>query len=104
MTKKLHSTTFFQSATFITYNLPSLRMLILLYINIIVFSVNEFKNYKFPFGLYWCKNSSPTLREERRLSELEKRVLRRIFGTKRDEIIGVWRKPHNEELDKSYSL
>jgi hypothetical protein len=40
--------------------------------------------------------------EERRLRLLENRVLRRIFGTKRDEIIREWRKLHNEELNDLY--
>jgi hypothetical protein len=39
------------------------------------------------------------LREERRLREFENRVLRRIFGPKKDEIIGEWRNLHNEELN-----
>jgi len=39
-----------------------------------------------------------TLREERRLRVFENRVLRRIFGPKRDEVTGECRKPHNEEL------
>jgi uncharacterized membrane protein len=38
------------------------------------------------------------LREERRLREFENRMLRRIFGPKRDERKGEWRKLHNEEL------
>jgi hypothetical protein len=38
------------------------------------------------------------LREERRLRVFENRMLRRIFGPKRDEVTGVWRKLHNEEL------
>jgi hypothetical protein len=38
------------------------------------------------------------LREERRLSVPENRVLRRIFGPKRDEVTGEWRRLHNEEL------
>jgi hypothetical protein len=42
------------------------------------------------------------LREERRLRVFENRVLRRIFGSKRDEVTGEWRKPHNEELDVLY--
>jgi len=42
-----------------------------------------------------------TLREEYRLEEhrFENRVLRRIFGPKRDEVTGEWRKLHNEELN-----
>ena len=43
------------------------------------------------------------LREERRLRVFENRVLRRIFGPKRDEVIGEWRKLHNEELNDLYS-
>jgi hypothetical protein len=42
------------------------------------------------------------LREERRLRVLENRVLRRIFGPKRDEVTGEWRKLHNEELHDLY--
>jgi hypothetical protein len=38
------------------------------------------------------------LREEHRLRVFEKRMLRRIFGPKRDEAIANWRKLHNEEL------
>jgi hypothetical protein len=43
------------------------------------------------------------LREERRLRVFENRVLRRIFGPKRDEVTGEWRKLHNEELNDLYS-
>jgi len=42
------------------------------------------------------------LREERRLRVFEKRVLRRVFGPKRDEVTGEWRKLHNEELNNLY--
>jgi PAS domain-containing protein len=44
-----------------------------------------------------------TLREEHRLRVFENRVLRRIFGPKRDEVTGEWRKLHNEELHDLYS-
>jgi len=44
------------------------------------------------------------LREERRLRVFEKRVLRRVFGSKREEVTGEWRKLHNEELRDLYSL
>jgi hypothetical protein len=47
---------------------------------------------------------SLTLREERRLRVFENRVLRRVFGPKRDEVRGEWRKLHNEELNDVYSL
>jgi hypothetical protein len=46
---------------------------------------------------------SLTLREELRLGVLENRVLRIIFGPKRDEVTGEWRKLHNEELHDLYS-
>jgi hypothetical protein len=44
------------------------------------------------------------LREDRRLRVFENRVLRRIFGPKRDEVTGEWRKLHNEELNGLYLL
>jgi len=44
------------------------------------------------------------MREEYRLRVFEKRVLRRIFGPKRDEVTGEWRKLHNEELNDLYSI
>jgi hypothetical protein len=47
---------------------------------------------------------SLTLREEQRLRVFENRVLRRIFGLKRDEEMGIWRKMHNEALHYLYSL
>jgi hypothetical protein len=43
------------------------------------------------------------LREEHRLGVFENRVLRRIFGPKRDEVTREWRKLHNEELHNLYS-
>jgi hypothetical protein len=49
--------------------------------------------------LYGCVAWSLTLREERRLRVFENRVLRRVFGPKRDEVTGEWRKLHNEELN-----
>jgi hypothetical protein len=53
--------------------------------------------------LYGCQTLSLTLREECRLRVFENRVLRRIFGPKRDEVTGSWRKLHNEELHGLYS-
>jgi hypothetical protein len=52
--------------------------------------------------LYGCKTWSLTLREEHRLRVFENRVLRRIFGLKRDEVMGEWRKLRNEELRDLY--
>jgi hypothetical protein len=45
---------------------------------------------------YGCGTWSLTLTEERRLIVFENRVLRRIFGPKRDEVTGEWKKLHNE--------
>ena len=52
--------------------------------------------------LYGCGTWSLTLREERRLRVFENRVLRGVFGAKRDEVTGEWRKLHNEELNDLY--
>jgi hypothetical protein len=56
-----------------------------------------------PVILYGCETWSLTLREEHRLRVFGNRVLRRIFGPKRDEVMGEWRKFHNEELCDLYS-
>ena len=56
-----------------------------------------------PVALYGCETWSLALREERSLRVFENRVLRRIFGPKRDEVKEVWRKLHNEELNDLYS-
>ena len=52
-----------------------------------------------PVVLYGYEIWSLTLREEDRLKVFENRVLRRIFGPKRDDVRGEWRKLHNEELN-----
>jgi hypothetical protein len=57
-----------------------------------------------PVVLYGCETWSLALREERRLRVFENRVLRKVFGPKRDEVTGEWRKLHNEELNDLYSL
>ena len=49
--------------------------------------------------LYGCETWSLTLRDRRRLRVFENRVLRRVFGPKRDEVTGEWRKLHIEELN-----
>jgi len=65
--------------------------------------IKIYKTIILPVVLYVCETWSLTLREERRLRVFENRVLRRIFGTKRDEVTGVWRKLHNEEINDLYS-
>jgi len=56
-----------------------------------------------PVVLYGCETWLFTLREKRRLGVLDNRVLRRIFGPKRDKVTGEWRKLYNEELNDLYS-
>jgi hypothetical protein len=60
--------------------------------------IKIYKTIILPFVLYGCETWSLMLREEHRLRVFENRVLRRIFGPKRDEVTGEWRKLHNEEL------
>jgi hypothetical protein len=60
--------------------------------------IRIYKTVILPVVLYGCKTWSLTLRKEHRLGLFEKRVLRRLFGPKRDEVTGEWRKLHNEEL------
>ncbi|KAJ4443371.1 hypothetical protein ANN_05039 [Periplaneta americana] len=54
-------------------------------------------------GITVCETWTLTLREEHRLRVFENKVLRKIFGAKRDEITGEWRKLHNAELHALYS-
>ena len=66
------------------------------------------KTYKIIIGLlpvvlHGCETWSLTLREEHRLRVFENKVLRKIFGAKKDEITGEWRKLHNAELHALYS-
>ena len=56
-----------------------------------------------PVVLYGCETWSLTLREERKLKVFENMVLRSIFGPRRDEVTGEWRRLHNEELNDLYS-
>jgi hypothetical protein len=57
-----------------------------------------------PVVFYGCETWSLTLKEERRVMLFENRVLRTVFGPKRDEATGEWRKLHNEELNDLYSV
>jgi hypothetical protein len=65
--------------------------------------VKIYKTIILPVALYGCETSSLTLREEYILRVFENRVMRRIFGSKREEVMGEWRKLHNEELHNLYS-
>ena len=60
--------------------------------------IKTYRTTILPVVLYGCETWSLTLREERRLRVFENRVLRRVFGPKRNEVTGEWRKLHNEEL------
>jgi hypothetical protein len=66
--------------------------------------IRIYKTIILPLVLYGCETWSLTFREESRLRMFEKRVLRRTFGPKRNEVMGDWRKLHNEELHNLYSL
>jgi hypothetical protein len=63
-----------------------------------------YKNKSLPLSLYGCETWSLTLREEHTLKVglYENRLLRRIFGPKRDEIVGGWKKLHNGGLRNLY--
>jgi hypothetical protein len=54
------------------------------------------------FLIYGCETWSLTVREEHKMRVFESRVLRRIFGPKRDGVTGGWRKLHKEELHNLY--
>jgi hypothetical protein len=66
-------------------------------------AIRIYKTKILPVVLYGCETCSVILREEHRLRVFEDRVLRRIFGPKRDEVTGDWRKLYNEELHNLYS-
>ena len=72
---------------------------------VIQVAIQKFKDYfihNYNFSCRFicaCVTWSLTLKEEHRLRVSENRVMRRIFGPKRDEVIGEWRKQHNEELN-----
>ncbi|KAJ4437682.1 hypothetical protein ANN_17827 [Periplaneta americana] len=65
--------------------------------------VRIYKTVTLPVVLHGCETWTPTLREEQRLRVFENKVLRKIFGAKRNEVTGEWRKLHNEELQALYS-
>jgi uncharacterized membrane protein len=65
--------------------------------------IRIYKTIILPVALYGCETRSLILREEHRLRVFENRMLRKIFGPKRD-VTGEWRKLHNEELRDLYYL
>jgi hypothetical protein len=65
-------------------------------------NIRIYKTIILPAVLYGCETWSLTLREKHRLRVFENKVLR-IFGPKRDEVTGGWRKLHNEQLHNLYS-
>jgi hypothetical protein len=65
--------------------------------------VKIYKTIIIPVVLYGCETWSLTVREGHRLRVFENRVLRKIFGPRRDEVTREWRKLHNEELHNLYS-
>jgi hypothetical protein len=64
--------------------------------------VKVFKTIILPLVLYGCETWCLALRESHRLRVFENKVLRRIFGPKRDHVTVEWRKLHNEELHNLY--
>jgi len=67
-------------------------------------AIKKFKDLTIilPLVLYGCETWLLTLQEERKLKVFENMVLRRIFGPRRDEVTGEWRRLHNEELNDLY--
>ena len=72
---------------------------------VLIFSlkIKIYRTIILPVVLYGCETWSLTLMDEHRLRVFENRVLSNIFGPKRDEVTGEWRKIHNEELNDLYA-
>ena len=66
-------------------------------------NIKIYRTIILPVVVYGCQTWSLILREKCRLRVYENGVLRRIFGPKRDEVTGEWRKLHNEKLNDLYS-
>jgi hypothetical protein len=67
------------------------------------YNIQHFKNLLYGVSISLALDRECSTNGEKRLRVFENRVLRRIFRPKRDEMTGVWRKLHNEELHNSYS-
>ena len=88
---KSGNASYFSVQNLLSSSLPSTNIKIKIYRTIIL-----------PVVLYGCETWSLTLREEGRLRMFENRVLRRIFGPKKDEVTGECRKLHKEEQNVLY--
>jgi hypothetical protein len=66
-------------------------------------NIKIYRTIILPVVLYECETWSLTPREEHRIRVFENRVLRRIFGHKKDEVRGEWRRVHKGELNDLYS-
>jgi hypothetical protein len=66
--------------------------------------IKIYKTIILPVLVCGCETWSLTLSKEHRLKVFENRVLRRIFGPKREEVVGGWRRLQNEELHNLYVL
>ena len=87
----------------ILVNNPNILRSFLLYEYFICLKIKIYRTVILPVVLYGCETLSLTLREERMRRVFENRVLRRIFGPKRNEVTREWRKLHIEELNDLYS-
>jgi len=82
-----HSVQYLLSSSFLSKNLK----------------IKIYRTIILPAVLYGCETWSLTLREERKLTVFDNMVLRRIFGPRREEVTGEWKRFHNEELSDLYS-
>ena len=90
----------FKSGNFCYHLVQNLWSSSLLYKNL---KIKIYRNIILPVVLYGCETWSLTLRELRRPRAFENRVLRSLFGPKRDEVTEEWRKLHMEKLNDLYS-
>jgi hypothetical protein len=93
----------FRSVGIVRSRTKATELLLLLLVVVVAFVIRIYKTTILPVVLYGCETWSLTLREEHRLGVVENRVLRRVFGPKRDEVTGEQRKLHNKELHDLYS-
>ena len=73
-----------------------------MYCDLLNLKIKIYRTIILPVVLYGCKTWSLTFRDDRRVRVFEKRVLRRMFGHKKDELTGEWRNIHEEELNYMY--